>query len=57
MGPFPRVVLFAGGVGLSGCPGVYLGWWPVVSGGPGGVLGEGGFTSAFAWFLADIAWV
>ena len=29
----------------------------VVSGGPGGVLGEGGFTSAFAWFLADIAWV
>ena len=29
----------------------------VVAGGPGGVWGEGGFTSAFAWFLADMAWV
>ena len=54
MGPFPRVVLFAGGVGLSGCPGVYLGWWPV---GRGCVWAGGGFASAFARFLADMAWV
>ena len=34
VGAFPHVVLFAGGVGLSGCPGV-------VAGGPGGCVGGG----------------
>ena len=29
----------------------------VVAGGPWGVWGKGGFTSAFAWFLPGMAWV